>query len=165
MKGTERILSLVSLIFGAVAALASALTLTATVAAANTEQWSRMPSSISPYLFLLWCPTLFFGVTLFVVGIGVYQERPWAWTAAFRWSVGALAFLPFQLWLQVGVIAPRTHAALAAMDTNSLLEPAAPMTQGEWIFVIARHVLIYGPLPVVLLVLSTRARNKAVALA
>ena len=104
-------------------------------------------------------------VALFVIGIGLYRERSWADGASFIWSLTALAFIPVQLWLQLGIIQPRTQAAVAKMVTDTDRELAAqltsPMTNGQWAFVIVRHLIIFAPLPVMLLLMHFRwAANK-----
>jgi len=186
MKRTEKLLSLVSLIFGAVAAFSSAILLSvsrtfASSAAARLtdlkasemapvlERLARAETEITPYSVGLWGSTLLLGVALFVVGIALYRNAPWARPASLFWSLLALAFIPVQLWLQLGVIQPRTQAALAQamveINRDLAAQLAGPMTSAQWAFAIARHLVIYAPLPVMLLVLHGRASAKGARLA
>ena len=179
MQRAERLLSLIAIVFGVVAAIASVLILFFARPFASSAAAGLLPglaeppiemmaklieaqAEISPYSALLWSTTLVLAAVLVAVGSGLYFERPWARQVSFGWSIAALLLIPFEFWLQLGVIQPRTHAALlraaAAVHRELASVNPTPHTPVDWTLAVVRHLIIYAPLPIMLLVLAKRAQ-------
>src|SRR6478735_9580403 len=85
--------------------------------APHFEQLARLTDELKPYTYLISFAMLAFSITLILVGALLYKRRAQSRPYAIAWAIGALIYLPIQIWVQVKVILPRTQEI-----TRSMLE-------------------------------------------
>lgn len=106
---------------------------------------------------------LVLSLVLVAVGVGLSQRKPWSRKAALGWAVAALTFVPVMIWIQAGVIQPRTQAAIyAGMSTDQRIDPIMQVTRTlQTATSIVGTLVIYSPFPIVLLVVFGRKKSHA----
>lgn len=124
---------------------------------------TKVMEELRPYSYLMSGSMLALSLVLTGVGYGLYRRRAWSRLASCLWALAALAYIPFQLYLQIRVIQPRTMTAMAAafaaqQDAAQVLGAMGGMQSGITIFM---HILIWAPFPIVLLALMGRPSAKS----
>lgn len=134
---------------------------------AMMAEMTKMMEALTPYVYTLTGGMLAMSLLLGVVGYGLYRRQAWSRPAALLWAAGALAFIPFQLYVQLAIVMPRTQAMMAAAFHNDkltagMMDSFAGMQTG---ITVVTHILFYAPFPVILLILMGRpsARNDLLA--
>jgi hypothetical protein len=134
---------------------------------AMMDEMGKMMEALTPYMYTLTGGMLLMSLLLGVVGFGLYKRQSWSRPGALMWAVAALAFIPFQLYVQIAIVMPRSQAMMAAAFQGDkmaagLMDSFAGMQTG---ITVVTHILFYAPFPVILLFLMGRrsARNDLMA--
>ncbi len=124
---------------------------------------TKMIEELKPYTWALSGGMIVFSLALVAVGFGLYKRQAWSRSAAILWGAVALAWIPFMLWVQTGVVIPRTQEMMHAMFAgsqmpNGIFDAAIGMQKG---IAVVTHIIFYAPFPILLLILMGRrsARN------
>lgn len=187
MRRTPVVLGVLSMVFGGLVSLYSVFGLlsqgmvkglTGTLAAAThnlgpprpgqpdpavmMEQLGKLIDELKPYTYAISGGMLIMSLALVVVGWGLYKRAAWSRPASLLWAGCALVFLPFSIYINVGVVMPRTaeitSAYLGQMRMAGLMD--SMMSMQKTITIIS-HIIFYAPYPVILAILMGRssARN------
>lgn len=123
---------------------------------------SQLMSELKPYTLSISIGMMLFSLALVGIGWGLYKRQAWSRGASLMWATAALAFIPFQLYLQTKVIQPKVNELMlrAFADSNmpaGFLQNALGMQTG---ITVVMNILFYAPFPVILLILMGRASAK-----
>jgi hypothetical protein len=131
------------------------------------EAMGPMLDQLKPYTLSISGGMLLFSLALIGVGWGLYKRQAWSRPASMLWGAAALAFIPFQIWVQTSIIQPRMREIMIQAFSDAqmppgIIESAFGMQSG---ITVVFTVLFYAPFPVVLLILMGRssARNDLLA--
>jgi hypothetical protein len=126
---------------------------------AMMAQMGPLMNELKPYTLGIQTGMLLFSLALVGVGFSLYKRQAWSRAASLLWSGAALAFIPFQLWIQTKVVQPRVNELLLKSlgDASGLLQSTMGMQSG---ITIVMHVLLYAPFPIILLILMGRSSAK-----
>ena len=192
MRKTPVVLGVLSMVFGGVQLLYSAVTLASAplskqMMGSMGKAFSRLPhkpgdpdmggaidklsalmEELKLYTYLTSAAMVAFSITLILVGWLLYKRRVQSRKLAVTWAIAALAYLPVQLWIKVKIILPPTQAVTREMleQTHS---PAAGMMDSfyssQGLLTVIGHLLFYAPFPILLIWLMGRqsAKNDLVA--
>jgi hypothetical protein len=191
MRRTPVVLGILSMIFGGLVAAYSAFGLaTQSMAKEWSAAFSKMAAlnpprpghpdpgkmmegmgplldQLKPYTLSISGGMLLFSLALIGIGWGLYKRQAWSRPASLLWGAAALAFIPFQIWVQTAIIQPRMREMMLQAFTDANLPPAflQSMLSAQGGITVVFTVLVYAPFPVVLLILMGRssARNDLLA--
>jgi hypothetical protein len=126
------------------------------------ESMSHVMDELRPYTFAISGGFLLFSNVLVGIGWGLYKRQAWSRMASIGWSQAALAFIPFQIFVQTHLIQPKVMAAMKAAFTqanmpSAMFEGMMGMQSG---IVVVTSILFYAPFPVILLILMGRQSAK-----
>src|SRR6188472_2571130 len=79
------------------------------------ERLGRLTEELKPYTYLTGFAMLAFAIALIIVGWMLYKRRAQSRPSTIAWAIAALVYLPVQIWVQVKVILPRTQEITKAM--------------------------------------------------
>jgi len=125
------------------------------------SEMSRLMDELKPYTYAHAGGFLLMSLALIAIGWGLYKRAAWARPASLMWAGAALLFLPFVIWIQVGVVLPRTQEIMA-MTMGDLKMPGlmdATMGMQKTISVVT-HLFFYAPFPIILAILMGRSSAK-----
>jgi hypothetical protein len=179
MRRTPVILGILSMVFGGLVALYSAAGLWMQSAikdfgklgamlprrpggpdpSAAMEALARVAEELKPYTYAITGGMIAFSLALIVVGFGLYKRQAWSRPASLLWSGLALAFIPFQIFVQTHIIQPRMHDAVAKMY-EGMPGMGESMLGMQTSLTVVLQILFYAPFPVILLILIGRASAK-----
>jgi len=131
--------------------------------APHFEQLARLTDELKPYTYLISFAMLAFSITLILVGTLLYKRRAQSRPYAIAWAIGALIYLPIQIWVQVKVILPRTQEITRSMlegMPNASAGFAESLSSFQNIATVVGHVALYTPFPILLLWLIGRESTK-----
>jgi hypothetical protein len=127
------------------------------------EQLAKVTDELKLYTYLTGFGMLAFSIALIVVGYMLYKRRFQARKLTVAWAIGALIYLPIQIWVHTKVILPRTQAVteqmMKGMDkaASDIMQSVSGMQAiGTVIF----YVAFYTPFPILLLWLIGRESAK-----
>jgi len=127
------------------------------------ERLGRLTEELKPYTYLTGFAMIAFSLALIIVGWMLYKRRAQARSLSIAWAIGALIYLPVQVWVHVKVILPRTQeiskAMLEGIDSASK-GFAEGMMGAQSIGTVIFYLLFYTPFPVLLLLLIGRKSTK-----
>jgi hypothetical protein len=187
MRKTPVVLGVLSMVFGGLVSLYSlfgllsqsflkGLTSTFTAAALRSggrragpdpaqmmQAMEKLFDELRPYTYAISGGMLLMSVALFAVGWGLYKRQAWSRAAALLWCGAALLFLPFSIWVQVGLIMPRTMEMM-----NTMLPPELSKLSGfgdammgmQKTLTVVGQLVFYMPYPIVLGILMGRPSAK-----
>jgi len=129
---------------------------------------SALTEELKLYTYLTAAAMVAFSITLILVGWLLYKRRIQSRKLSVTWAIAALAYLPVQLWIHVKIILPRTQEITRQMleGTNS---PVAGMmdtvSSVQGTMTVIFYLLLYTPFPLLLIWLMGRqsAKNDLVA--
>jgi hypothetical protein len=130
--------------------------------AAMMESMVKALEKLKPYQYAMSGGFLLLSLACIGVGYGLWKRQAWSRQAAVLWSIAALAFIPVQLWLQVGVVLPMTNEIMmesfksAGMPTT-MFEAMQGM-QGA--VTVVMGILFWAPYPIILAILMGRSSAK-----
>jgi hypothetical protein len=131
--------------------------------AAMIASMTEVVQRLKPYTLAVSGGLLLFSLALAAIGFGLYRRQAWSRPAVLLWSVAALLFLPFQIYVQVGIVMPAMHEAMVQAFTNARMptELVTTMLGAQKAITIFGQLAFYAPFPIVLLALMGRgsARN------
>jgi hypothetical protein len=132
--------------------------------AAMMEGMVKLTDELKPYTLLLGISMIILASALVVVGVLLYKRRARARPLALIWAVAALAYIPFQLYVQVAIVQPRTAEIMRQMmPANQPASAAMDMVTGmQGGIVVVTTLLFYTPFPILLLILMGRPKIKQV---
>jgi hypothetical protein len=188
MRKTPVVLGVLSMVFGGLVSLYSLFGLlsqsflkglTSTFTAAALRAGPRRPGApdpaqmmdamqklfdeLRPYTLAISGGMLFMSLALCVVGWGLYKRQAWSRAAALLWCGAALLFLPFSIWVQVGLVMPRTMEVMNAMmppELSRLSGFGDAMMGMQKTITIVGQLVFYTPYPIVLAILMGRPSAK-----
>jgi hypothetical protein len=186
MRRTPVVLGVLSMVFGGLTALWTLASVglqsmmsewstqfSSQVAAANrkpgapdpellTAAMHKMIAETRPYTNASQLGVAALSIALLVVGIGLYKRQLWSRPASLAWAGLALLWIPFMLWVQLGVVLPHTQEMMAIQ----LQAQAVPNGLGSAITGVQKGIAIFGtlafyaPFPIVLAALMGRGSAK-----
>jgi hypothetical protein len=132
------------------------------------DKLSALTEELKLYTYLTAAAMVAFSITLILVGWLLYKRRIQSRKLSVTWAIAALAYLPVQLWIHVKIILPRTQEITRQMleGTNS---PVAGMmdtvSSVQGTMTVIFYLLLYTPFPLLLIWLMGRqsAKNDLVA--
>jgi hypothetical protein len=127
------------------------------------DRLARLTDELKPYTYLISFAMLAFSITLILVGWLLYKRRAQSRPYAIAWAIGALIYLPVQLWVQVKVILPRTQEITRSMlegMPNASSSVAESMTSLQGVMTVVFYLAFYTPFPILLLWLIGRESTK-----
>lgn len=118
--------------------------------------------ALKPYQYAMSGGFLILSIACIAVGYGLWKRQAWSRQAAVLWSIAALAFIPVQLWLQVGVVLPMTNQIVMESFKSSGLPTAmfGAMQGMQGAMTIVMGILFWAPYPVILAILMGRGSAK-----
>ena len=126
------------------------------------DRLGTLMDQVKVYNYLINFAMLAFAIGLIIVGWLLYKRRVQSRKLSVIWAIAALAYLPLHLYVQVGIIQPRTSEAM----TEMLKVPGAAATSMQsmaslqGMVLIVFHLLFYTPFPIILLWLMGRQSAK-----
>jgi hypothetical protein len=127
------------------------------------EQLAKVTDELKLWTYLTGFGMLAFAIALIVVGYLLYKRRFQARKLTVAWAIGALIYLPIQIWVHVKIILPRTQAVTEQM-MKGMDKAASDIMQGmsamQGIGTAIFYVVFYAPFPILLLWLIGRASAK-----
>jgi len=131
--------------------------------AAMFASMATVVERLKPYTYAVSGGMFVFSMALAAIGFGLYRRQAWARPASLLWAAAALLFLPFQIYVQVGIVQPAMHEAMMASLANAKFPTGLmdTMVGAQRMVAIIGQVVFYAPFPVILLALMGRssARN------
>jgi hypothetical protein len=127
------------------------------------ERMARAAEQLKPYTYAASGALLAFAIALIVVGWMLYKRRAAARPAAVTWAIGALVYLPVQIWVHVMIMLPPTREAAMSMisDAGQASKGVVEaMMQAQGVGTVIFYLLGYTPFPVLLLLLIGRRSAK-----
>lgn len=126
------------------------------------DRLAKVMDQLKVYNYLINFAMLAFSIALIIVGWLLYKRRVQSRQFSVVWAIAALAYLPVHLYVQVGIIQPRTTEATMEMmkipgASGSAMQSMASL-QGALLIVF--HILFYTPFPIILLWLMGRQSAK-----
>lgn len=126
------------------------------------DRVAKVMDQLKVYNYLINFAMLAFAIALIIVGWLLYKRRVQSRQFSVIWAIAALAYLPVHLYVQVGIIQPRTNEATAEMmkipgSSGSAMQSMASL---QGVLVIVFHILFYTPFPIILLWLMGRQSAK-----
>jgi hypothetical protein len=131
---------------------------------ATMEAAARMGEDLKSYSLLLGLTMLVMALALVAVGIVLVKRRARARPLALGWAVAALLYIPFQIYIQVAIVNPRTQQYMKEIaGTSNPAGPAMDILSGAMgPIAVVGTVVFYTPFPIVLLALMGRSKIKQV---
>ena len=127
------------------------------------ERIGKVTEELKVYNYLTNLTMVALSVALFFVGWLLYKRRLLARPLSVTWAIAALAYLPVQLYIQVKIIQPRmmevTNSMLAGMPSASS-SFAQSFAGVQSVVTVVTQLMLYAPLPLVLLGVMGPARAK-----
>jgi hypothetical protein len=181
MRRTPVVLGLLSMIFGGLVAIYSGVGLWLQSAvkdfgklgsmiprrpgqpdpAVALEATARAMEDLKPYTYAITGGMIVFSLALIVVGLGLYKRQAWSRPASLLWSALALAFIPFQIFVQTQVVQPRIHEAMMkAYEGTAMAGLQSSMAGMQTSATVLGQIIFYAPFPVILLILMGRSSAK-----
>jgi hypothetical protein len=127
------------------------------------ERLGKLTEELKVYTYLTNFAMVAFSIALFIVGWLLYKRRMQARRLSVAWAIGALAYLPVQLYIQVKIIQPRTVEITQQMlegmpNASSSFMQSFGAVQG--VLTVVFYLLFYTPFPILLLWLMGRESAK-----
>jgi hypothetical protein len=131
---------------------------------ATMDAAARMGEDLKSYSLLLGLTMMVMALALVAVGIWLVKRRARARPLALCWAVAALLYIPFQIYIQVAVVNPRTQQYMKEIaGTGNAAGPAMDILSGAMgPIAVVGTVVFYTPFPIVLLALMGRSKIKQV---
>src|SRR5947209_6975553 len=82
---------------------------------AALEAIGQVVDQLKPYTYAISGGMVAFSLALILIGWGLYKRQAWSRPASLLWSGLALAFIPFQIYVQTQIVQPRMHEAMMKM--------------------------------------------------
>jgi hypothetical protein len=126
------------------------------------EGMVRALDKLKPYQYVMSGGFLLLSLACIGVGYGLWKRQAWSRQAAVLWSIAALAFIPIQLYLQVGVILPMTNQIVLESFRSSGLPTGMmeAMTGMQGAMTVVSGILFWAPYPIILAILMGRSSAK-----
>lgn len=124
------------------------------------EALGKVMEELKPYTNAIAGGMLIFSLALIAVGMGLYKRQAWSRPASLLWSGLALAFIPFQIFVQTQIVQPRVHDAMMKMYEGMPAGVFDGMMGMQTGLTIVMQVVFYAPFPVILLILMGRSSAK-----
>jgi len=126
------------------------------------DRIGKVMEQVKVYNYLINFAMLVFAVALIIVGWLLYKRRVQSRKLSVIWAIAALAYLPLHLYVQVGIIQPRTTEATMEMmkvpgASGASMQSIASL---QGVLLIVFHLLFYTPFPIILLWLMGRQSAK-----
>jgi hypothetical protein len=130
--------------------------------AAMMQAMTQLIDDLKPYTYAISGGFLIMSLALIAIGWGLYKRQSWSRPAALLWAACALVFLPFSIYINVGVVMPRTaeitNMYMGQMKMAGFMDSMMSMQKT---ITIVSHIIFYAPYPIILAILMGRssARN------
>jgi hypothetical protein len=127
------------------------------------DKLGKLTEELKLYTYLTAAAMTVFSIALIILGWMLYKRRAQARPFSIAWAIAALAYLPVQLYIQANIILPRTQAITRAMMTG--MDKAAAglvdsMSSVQGTMTVIFYLALYTPFPLLLLWLIGRSSTK-----
>jgi predicted neutral ceramidase superfamily lipid hydrolase len=127
------------------------------------DRLAKLTEDLKVYTYLAGFAMVVLSVALIIVGWLLYKRRMQARRLSVAWAIAALAYLPVQLYIQVGIIQPKTMEVTRQMlegmpDASSSFMSSFAGVQG--VVTVIAYLAFYSPFPILLLWLMGRESAK-----